>query len=137
MSRQISGVPAQITLPIVGTEYPNKRPKDPPRRFALGLCERGDTVELRPEPNNEHDEHAIAVHNEQGMMMGYIPAHRAPFVGMQIRRGGKVSAKLQGRTERGGWVRIAFDGETPVLPPERADQSPTQDWWPDEVFPDD
>lgn len=127
----------QITLPIVGTEYPNKSPKAPTRLFALELCERGDKVVLRQEPDNPHDEHAIAVDNAQGMMMGYIPASRAVYVGMQIRRGAEVSAVLQGRTERSGWIRIAFDGEAPVLPPEPTSQATSQEWWPDEEFPED
>lgn len=130
-------MPAQITLPIVGSDHPNKNRKDATRRFALDLVERGDPVKLVPEPDNEYDEHAIAVHNAKDMMMGYIPANRAPFVGMQIRRGGTVSAIFQGRTARGGFIRIAFDGDEPVLPPEPADQRGDDDWQPDPEYPDD
>jgi len=128
-------MPGQITLPIVGTEHPNKKPRGPTRRFALELCQPGDEVALRPEPNNEFDEHAIAVDNAQGMMMGYIPANRAPYVGGHMRRG-SVSAIFQGATERGGFVRIAFDGETPTLPAPRESQEPPPEWWPDEDYPD-
>ncbi len=129
-------MPPPITLPIVGTQYPNKSPKGPTRLFALELCEPGDHVELRQEPDNPHDEHAIAVHNAQGMMMGYIPAGRAPYVAMQIRRGA-VAAIFQGRADQRGYVRIAFDGETPTLPPAPESQEPLQDWWPDEEYPED
>lgn len=129
-------MPAQITLPIVGTQFRNKNPKEPTRQFALELCEPGEPVRLRADPANPHDEHAIEVRNARDMMMGYIPANRSVYVGMQIRRGA-VAAIFQGRGASGGFVRIAFDGETPVLPPSPADQSPTQDWWPDEEYPDD
>lgn len=126
-------MPAQITLPIVGTQYPNKSPKEPTRQFALELCEPGDEIKLRLDPANAHDEHAVEVRNSRDMMMGYIPANRAVYVGMQIRRG-SAAAIFQGRTERGGYIRIAFDGEEPVLPPEPAEQAETQEWWPDEVW---
>ena len=128
-------MPGQITLPIVGTDHPNKKPRGPTRRFAVELCQRGDPVVLRQEPDNEFDEHAIAVDNNQGMMMGYIPANRAVYVGGQIRRG-TVSAIFQGATERGGFVRIAFDGDTPTLPPLRESQEPAEEWWPDQEYPD-
>ena len=128
-------MPAQITLPIVGTEHPNKKRRGPTRRFAVELCQRGEAVTLRPEPGNEFDEHAIAVDNAQGMMMGYIPANRAVYVGGQMRRG-VVSAVFQGATARGGFVRIAFDGETPILPPPPESQEAPDEWWPDPEFPD-
>jgi hypothetical protein len=128
-------VVAQITLPIVGSQYPNKKRRGPTRRFALELCDAGDLVELRLEPENEFDENAIAVFSADDMQMGYLPAERAPYVGMMMRRG-IVTAIFQGATARGGFVRIAFDGETPVLPPPPESQSPPQDWWPDEEYPD-
>ena len=129
-------MPAQITLPIVGTEHPNKSPKAPTRLFAIGLCEPGDVVKLRLEPDNPYDEHAIAVDNAEDMMMGYIPANRAVYVGMQIRRG-LTAAIFQGRSERGGFIRIAFNGEEPVLPKEPANPSPYDEWHADPEYPDD
>ncbi len=129
-------MPAQITLPIVGTQFPNKSPKEPTRQFALELVEPGDPVTLRLDPANPHDEHAIEVRNSRDMMMGYIPANRAVYVGMQIRRG-SAAAIFQGRTDRGGFIRIAFDGEAPVLPKAPADQTIDDDWQPDPEYPDD
>lgn len=123
----------QITLPIVGVDYPNR--KGPTRRFAVDLLEPGDPVELRQEPDNPADENAIAVYSVEGVQMGYLPAERAPYVGMQINRG-DVSAIFQGRGSRSAFVRIAFDGETPTLPPPREPASPDPDWWPDEVYDD-
>lgn len=121
---------AQITLPIVGVDFPNK--SGPPRRFGIELLERGEEVELRPEPKNPYDEHAVAVFSTAGVQLGYLPANRAPYVGQQIRRG-SASAIFQGRGERGFFVRIAFDGDVPALPPAReADAEP--DWFPDPVW---
>lgn len=129
-------MPAQITLPIVGSQYPNKGRKAPSRRFAIELCEPGDPVELRPEPENEFDENAIAAFAGNGIQMGYLPAERAPYVGMMMRRG-DVCAVFQGQAQGGAFVRIAFDGESPEIPPANEAASVTQDWWPDEAWPDD
>lgn len=123
---------AQITLPIVGIDYPNR--KGPPRRFAVDLLEAGDPIELRPEPNNPADENAIAVYSIEGAQMGYLPAERAPYVGMMMRRG-EVNAIYQGRGARGAFARIAFD-EAPVLPPVRENAGGEVDWWPDEEWPE-
>lgn len=126
---------AQITLPIVGSEYPNKGRKAPSRRFAIELCEPGDPIELRPEPENEYDENAIAVFSNEGIQMGYLPAERAPYVGMMMRRG-EVSAVFQGQAQGRAFARIAFDGNEPEIPPLKAATETEQDWWPDEEWPD-
>lgn len=124
----------QITLPIVGADYPNR--KGPTRRFAIELLEPGDAIELQAEPKNPADENAIAVFSIEGVQMGYLPAERAPYVGMMMRRG-EVSAIFQGRGDRGAFCRIAFDGEKPKLPPTaRNGGDEEQDWWPDEDWPD-
>lgn len=123
----------QITLPIKGIDYPNKR--GPTRRFAVDLLAPGDAVELRPEPKNPEDEHAIAVYSVEGVQMGYLPAERAPFVGMMMRRG-DVAAIFQGRGPQAAFVRIGLDGEVPTLPPARQPAPPADDWWPDEEWPD-
>lgn len=125
-------MPVQISLPIVGVDYPNKR--GPTRRFALQMCQPGDRVDLRCEPNNPADPHAIAVFSAQGVQIGYLPAERAPYVGLRMRRG-DVSAIFQQLTLQGGAVRIAFDGEIPTLPPQ-SDKTQDRDWWPDEEWPE-
>lgn len=120
----------QITLPIVGVDFPNK--SGPTRRFAVELLEPGDEVELRAEPKNPVDPQAVAVYSCEGVQLGYLPAERAPYVGMHLRRT-EVAAIFQGRGERGVFVRIAFDGDVPVLPPVReVDEEP--EWYPDEVW---
>lgn len=124
---------AQITLPIVGIDFPNK--SGPARRFGIELLERGDPVELVPEPKNPYDENAVAVFSVEGVQLGYLPAMRAPYVGQQIRRG-EVKAIFQGAGGRGYFVRIAFDGDEPVLPPARPDPEAPGDWYPDEIYDD-
>lgn len=130
-------MPAQITLPIVGVLFPNKRGMA--RRFAVDLLRPGEQVELRREPKNPADPNAIAVHSAVGVQMGYIPAERAPYIGMMMSRG-QVLAIFQGSDDSGAFIRIGFD-EPPVLPDiasgfERPSAEPQQDWWPDPEWPD-
>lgn len=135
-------MPSQITLPIVGVQFPN--PKGMTRRFAVDLQRPGDPVELRREPKNPADPNAIAVHTIEGAQMGYVPAERAPFIGMMMGRG-EVTAIFQGADDFGAFIRIGFD-EEPVLPepsaavprnPEGPSPEPEQDWYPDPEYPDD
>ena len=127
-----------LSLAIVGIPFANK--KGPTRRFALELCAPGDPLELRPEPKNAADEHAVAVYSAAGIQLGYLPSERAVLIGKFIREGREVRAMYQGRSETTAWCRVAFDGADPVLPeqkpkPERAvDAEP--EFWPDEVWPD-
>lgn len=127
-------MPAQITLPIVGVDYPNKRGVT--RRFAVDLLAPGDPVELRAEPQNPADENAVAVYSIEGVQMGYIPAQRAPYVG-KLMKSGDVTAIFQGKGGRGAFIRIAFGDEEPVLPPPPEKSVTEPDWWPDEVPDDD
>lgn len=122
-----------ITLPIVGVDYPNKR--GPARRYELEICRPGEPIELRHEPNNPYDEHAVAVFSARGIQLGYIPSVRAVRVAQLIRQGAEVRAIFQAHTQRGGLIRVSFDGNYPDLPPEfPVDEEP--DWYPDEEWPD-
>jgi hypothetical protein len=125
---------AQITLPIVGIDYPNKRGVT--RRFAVDLLRPGDPVVLVLEPSNPADENAVAVFSVEKVQMGYIPAQRAPYVGKKLREGGAI-AVFQGKGGRGAFIRIAFDGDEPVLPPPQAEAPSQADWWPDDLPEDD
>ncbi len=123
-----------VSLAIVGIKYPNLR--GPTRMFELKLCTPGEPVKLRPEPNNKHDEHAIAVFSCRGVQLGYLPSERAVWIGTLARQGHEHTAIFQGLTETVGWIRVAFDGETPTLPAQREEQPVGDDFWPDEVWPD-
>jgi hypothetical protein len=50
-----------LSLAIVDIDYPNKRGLGP--RFEPELCQPGEPIELRPEPNSQFDEDAIAISN--------------------------------------------------------------------------
>lgn len=50
-------------------------------------------------------------------------------------RGTELSAVFQETTSYGCAIRLAFDGEEPVLPI-RKKAEPEPDWWPDEEWPD-
>lgn len=102
-----------ISLAIVGVAYENKR--GPSRRFELALCRPGEPIELRPEPKNKADENAIAIFSCRGVQLGYVTAERAPLILSFMRTGREVRAVFQGISGSGPWVRVAFDGEEPIV----------------------
>jgi hypothetical protein len=105
--------PADFSLPIVGIPYKNRDGSN--RQFEVLLCERSEIVELRPEPKNQYDEHAIGVWSCRGVQMGYIPSQRAPYVGSLLRAGRNLYAVFQQLTQSGACIRIGVDGQ-PTLP---------------------
>lgn len=139
MIAEINGALRPLSLAVVGGPYPN--PDGSNRMFEILLCAPGEPVELRLEPKNKYDENAIAVLSARGVQIGYLSAERAPRIGQLVRQGREVLAIFQNATETGAWIRAAFDGEVPELPPQRppiavgADCEP--DWQPDEEWPDD
>lgn len=127
------------SLAVVGVDFPNKV-RGPSRRFEIAVCHPGDPIELRPEPKNPADERAIAVYSERGVQMGYLRAEHAYRIGRALQGGHSVTAIFQEATRYGAAIRIAFDGEMPVLPEKAGDipafeQEP--DFYPDEIWPDD
>jgi len=104
----------------------------------LALCVPGEPIEVSPEPTNKHDPYAVAVYSCRGVQLGYITAERAPWIGAQIRQGRELRAIFQGMTENVAWLRLAFDGEVPVLPlaPQAAPEADDSGFWPDDVYPD-
>ena len=79
------------------------------------MCSAGEPLELRHEPKNPKDEHAIAVFSSRGVQIGYVTAERAPWIGKLLGER-EVRAIFQGHAKFGAWARVAFDGEEPVLP---------------------
>lgn len=130
-----------LSLAIVGSQYENK--SGPSRLFEIALCQPGEPVELRPEPKNPADRHAIAVYSARGIQIGYIRAERAPFIGKAM-RDGIVQAIFQQKEPWGATIRAHLDGTTPVLPdpndPRISDWPPPgshdADWWPDDIYED-
>jgi len=107
----------QQTVAVVGAGYLNRDRSD--RRFEILLCTAGELVELRPEPRNRFDERAVAVFSCRGVQIGYLPAERCGRIGHLIRQGCELRAIFQARAKFGAWVRISFDGEPPILPPNK------------------
>lgn len=124
----------QISLAVVGADYPNNRA--PSRRFELAICRPGERVDLVPEPKNKADRRAIAVFSERGIQIGYLSAERCGRIGALIRQGHELKAIYQATTGYGAIIRVAFDGHDPTLPPQREPPSEPQEWWPDEEWGD-
>ncbi len=126
-----------LSLAIVGIDYPNKR--GPGRRFELEICRAGELIELRAEPSNPFDEHAIAVFSSRGIQLGYLASERAVLIGTLWRQGHETHAIFQGLEAKVGWLRVAFDGEEPVLPSLTTSKpaAGADGFWPDEIYPDD
>jgi hypothetical protein len=124
----------QISIFLAGASYPNER--GPSRRFEIAICQPGEAVELRPEPNNPADARAIAIYSQRNVKMGYVPAERAALIGTYLRRGRITDAQFQCATKAGGYIRLALDGALIVLPPP-ADENTPSEFWPDFIPPDD
>jgi hypothetical protein len=136
--------PAAMSLAVVGAKHKNADGSD--RELEIEACTPGELVELVLEPENEFDKHAIAVFSERGVQLGYIAAERAPRIGGFMAEHDMV-AVFQRVSEFGAWIRVTFDGSTPVLTPTMLiakDEDPDwgdhygePDFYPDEIWPDD
>lgn len=103
-----------MSLAVVGIAYPNRDGSD--RKANIARMQPGDAIELRPEPSNPKDKLAVAVFDDRERQLGYVTAERAPRIGGLLREGREVRAVFQGVAQTGAWVRVAFDGEEPVVP---------------------
>ena len=98
---------AQLSSWIAGLRY---RGPDGTKRgkYCLGLRE-GDRLDLVPEPENRHDQNAVAIkHN--GCHLGYVPS-RQQWVWETISKGHRLSCAVT-RLETEGWLfrRVSFVG---------------------------
>ncbi|WP_132910254.1 HIRAN domain-containing protein [Sphingomonas sp. BK235] len=130
----------ELTLAVVGIDYPNADRSRTNRRSELLLLDEGADIELRPEPKNPHDPHAVAVFSSSGIQVGYLTAERAPWIGAKIRDGEEISAIFQGLESAAAFIRIRIGGGRPSLPGqsavEAASSQPAEDgFWPDETAP--
>lgn len=129
----------EMSLAVVGVDFPNKRRKDPARRFEIALCAPGDPVFLEPEPENPADPNAVRVVSERGVQLGYVRAERAPLIGGRIRGGVEIAAIFQEQTRWGAVIRVAFDGAHPTLPERPDDKRSDPDdsgFYPDPIWDD-
>ncbi|MEG3169398.1 HIRAN domain-containing protein [Sphingomonas sp. LB3N6] len=105
----------ELTLSVVGIDFPNPDRSKSNRRMELLLCAPGEPVALRREPKNPHDANAIAVFSTRGVQMGYVSAERAPLIGRRMQQEEHV-AVFQALLGSMGYVRIRFGGGAPTLP---------------------
>ncbi len=134
----------QMSLYVVGADYPNRRGGGGHgggnRRFEILLCSPGEPVALVPEPRNPVDPNAVMVLSTRDVQIGYLTAERAPWIGGMLRSGRVVRAVFQGPTSAGAAIRVAFDGEGPVLPAAAVAEPHADDdsgFWPDVIPSDD
>lgn len=111
-----------ISLAVVGVAFANPDKAKSNRRFEIALCVPGDPIELRPEPKNMADPRAVAVYSSRGVQIGYLTAERCGRIGAIIREGREYRAVFQSAAKHGAWIRVAFDGEVPVV----ADEEPSK-----------
>lgn len=104
-----------MSLAVVGADFENEDKRRTNRRFEILLCKPGDPVELRPEPKNKADKLAVAVFSERGIQIGYLTAERCGRIGALINEGRELQAVFQQAAPYGAVIRIAFDGEVPVV----------------------
>lgn len=133
----------QLSVKIVGANHPNSDGGN--RRSEIAFCDPGELLELRPEPKNPHDEHAIAVFSARQFQIGYVASERAVLLGTLLRDGHSLSAMFQDIATWGAVARIGIDC-TPSLPPKPASKddhdvdidAPEADagFWPDYIPPD-
>ncbi len=127
----------ELTLSIVGIDFPNTDRSKSNRRMEVMLCTPGEPVELRREPKNPHDANAVAVFSMRGVQMGYVSAERAPYIGRRMQQE-EYAVVFQALAGNMGYVRIRFGGNSPTLPEpiEPAPYSRQASFDPDPFYPD-
>ena len=105
----------ELTLSVVGIDFPNTDRSKSNRRMELLVCAPGEPVELRREPKNPHDANAVAVFSARGVQVGYLSAERAPLIGRRMHQE-EHAAVFQALAGSMGYVRIRFGGGAPTLP---------------------
>jgi hypothetical protein len=129
----------ELTLAILGIDFPNNDRSRSNRRSELMLLSPGAAMTLVPEPRNPVDPQAVAVFSPSGLQVGYLSAERAPWIGARIRAGDEVNAILQGMEGSTGYLRVRIGGGAPTLPPVRARDEAVAgdpDFWPDPEGPE-
>jgi len=127
----------ELTLSIVGIDFPNADRSKSNRRMEVMLCTPGEPVDLRREPKNPHDANAVAVFSLRGVQMGYVSAERAPYIGRRMQHE-DYAVVFQGMSGNMGYVRIRFGGDSPTLPEpiEHVPPSRQASFDPDVFYPD-
>lgn len=74
------------TLNIVGESY---------RQKEIRLCNEGERIFLKREPNNKYDRNAVAVLRENGRQIGYLSRDDAEWVARVMDAGDNVEARIK------------------------------------------
>ncbi|BCA60949.1 hypothetical protein HMP09_0183 [Sphingomonas sp. HMP9] len=127
----------ELTLNVVGIDFPNADKSRSNRRMELLLCKPGEPIALRREPKNPHDANAVAVFSPRGVQMGYLSAERAPFIGRRMEQE-PYEIIFQALTGNMAYVRIRFGGGSPTLPEPAKSPPPSRHapYDPDAFYPD-
>lgn len=104
---------SQLSVAIVGANHPNADGGN--RRSEIAFCDPGEPMELRPEPKNPHDEHAIAAFSARGFQIGYVSSQRAVLLKALMGDGHVITAIFQDVATWGAIARIGVDC-APTLP---------------------
>jgi hypothetical protein len=131
----------ELSLAVVGLEFPNTDETKSNRLFEARLCKPGDLVRLVPEPKNPVDPRAVAVFSERGVQLGYLTAERCGWIGGKIASGEPVAAIFQDLQSKVAVIRARFGGEEPTLPALAVEQpsdrsANEEDFYPDPPAPD-
>jgi hypothetical protein len=105
----------ELSLVIVGIDYPNDDKSKSNRRMELMLTAPGEAIDLRFDPRNAYDENAIAVFSSNGIQVGHLSAERAPWIGKRM-QSEEFSAIFQALDGNVAYLRIRFGGGKPKLP---------------------
>ena len=133
-----------LSVAVVGAPYLNKNGSN--RASEIKFCSSGERLELRPEPRNRYDEHAIAVFSERGVQIGYVASERAVLVGSWLRAGEEVVALFQEEAPWGAVARIGVGGPPTMVGPSsfkprpvvwQEGVDPDPGFWPDDIPDDD
>lgn len=131
-----------MSMAVVGADFPNSDGSD--RRLEIQCCSPGEYVALRAEPDNPRDPRAVGVWSSRNVQIGYLTAERCGRIAALINEEREIEAVFQTWANFGAWIRVAFDGEEPVVdetqrlarfPREGVVEEP--DFFPDEEWPDD
>jgi hypothetical protein len=110
-----------FSLPACGEWFDNEDGSS--RQDELAQCRPGESVQLVREPENPHDQMAVAVVSTRGVRVGYLKRDRAVWIGSKLDRGYDVRAiveRVKGVTLPGSALglvmRVNMEGEDPELP---------------------
>jgi hypothetical protein len=71
--------------------------------------EKGQTLDLKREPDNKYDKFAVAIYNLQGERLGYVPRDKNETLARLMDAGKWFYAKVQDKEWEGNWLKIDLE----------------------------